>query len=224
MSGTRKPAPLSSTPPTPTRAPDPILVPPPAAPAPVLVPSTPSSSSPSVDPPPLLTASQKIILDSPVSSTDSEDTTVSLSMPPESEGHGQRVFELSGLQTKYRGQKLDDGKTIGGVGRLTDDLINSLQNYYGTAIRCNRGNLQGMVRAVQASLLHCNSTDESQCHHLCPEGTNSWCKWQKAKARGKVFQHKRKPIPECIVHLIKPTQDWVILRCFRSASTGTRKT
>ena len=97
VSGTRKPAPLSSTPSIPTRAP--ILVPPPAALAPVLVSSTPSSSSPSVDPPPLLTPSQKkIILDSPVSITDSDDTTVSLSMPPESEGHGQRVFELSGLQ------------------------------------------------------------------------------------------------------------------------------
>ena len=121
-------------------------------------------------------------------------------------GHVQKRMgtALRNLKTKYRGQKLDDGKTIGGVGRLTDDLINSLQNYYGTAIRCNRGNLQGMVRAVQASLLHCNSTDENLRHHLCPEGTNSWCKWQKAKAQGKVYQHKRKPIPECIVLLIKP--------------------
>lgn len=39
---------------------------------------------------------------------------------------------------QYRGQKLADGRTIGGVGRLTDKLIDSLQNYYGDGIRKNR--------------------------------------------------------------------------------------
>ena len=34
----------------------------------------------------------------------------------------------------FHGQKLSDGKTIGGAGRLTDNLINLLHNYYGDAI------------------------------------------------------------------------------------------
>ena len=38
---------------------------------------------------------------------------------------------LHNLKAQYRGQKLSDGK----AGRLTDSLINSLQNYYGDAIR-----------------------------------------------------------------------------------------
>ena len=36
---------------------------------------------------------------------------------------------LRNLKEQYRGQKLADGKTIGGSGRLTYNTINSLQNY-----------------------------------------------------------------------------------------------
>ena len=78
-------------------------------------------------------------------------------------GHVQKRLgtALRNLKIRYRGQKLSDGKTIGGAGRLTDSLINSLQNYYGSAIRTNKGNLEQMIRAVQATLLHSNSSDET---------------------------------------------------------------
>ena len=106
---------------------------------------------------------------------------------------------LRNLKVTHRGRKLDDGKTIGGAGRLTDALINSLQNYYGDAIR-----LQGMVRAVQASLLHTNSSDDHPRHQLCPTGERSWCGWQRAQAKGEPYQHKKKPVPSAIVQLLKP--------------------
>ena len=120
-------------------------------------------------------------------------------------GHVQKRMgaALRKLKSSYRGQKLEDGKTIGGVGRLTDALINSLQNYYGDAIRRNKGDVGGMMRAVQASLLHCNSTDETPRHHLCPKGIDSWCRYQKAQALGYVYLHKE-PIPKAIVDLLKP--------------------
>ena len=120
-------------------------------------------------------------------------------------GHVQKRMgtALRNLKQQYKGQKLADGKTIGGARRLTDSLINSLQNYYGDAIRRNKGDLESMVKSIQATLLHCNSTDEHPRHHLCPEGEGSWCKWQVAKATGKSFTHKD-PIPEAIVALIRP--------------------
>ena len=121
-------------------------------------------------------------------------------------GHVQKRLgtALRNLKLKYRGQKLSDGKTIGGARRLTDSLINSLQNYYGHAIRHNKGNLALMVKAVQASLLHSNSSDDTPRHHLCPAGEDSWCKWQRAKALGIEYSHHKPPIPEAIVHLLKP--------------------
>ena len=120
-------------------------------------------------------------------------------------GHVQKRLgtALRKLKVTHRGQKLSDGKTIGGAGRLTDALINSLQNYYGDAIRRNKGNLDQMIKAVQATLLHCNSTDDKPRHHLCPEGERSLCKWQVAQALGTEYHHKN-PIPEAIVQLLRP--------------------
>ena len=66
----------------------------------------------------------------------------------------------------YRGQKLLDGKTICGSGILTDDLINSLQNYYGDVIWRNKADIDGMMRGVQATLLHFNSRDKTAHHHV----------------------------------------------------------
>ena len=121
-------------------------------------------------------------------------------------GHVQKRLgsALRDLKNHYRGQKLSDGKTIGGAGRLTDTLMNSLQNYCGDVIRRNKGNIDGMMRGVQATLLHLNSIDETPRHHLCPEGKDSWCKWQAAKARGEEYHHQKNPIPEPIVQLLKP--------------------
>ena len=121
-------------------------------------------------------------------------------------GHVQKRMgtALRELKKQYKGQKLSDGKTIGGAGRLTESVINSLQNYYGEAIRRHTGDLPGMMKAVQVSLLHYNSTDEHPRHHLYPVGESSWCKWQKAKARGTVYTHKKTPLPAPIVKLLQP--------------------
>ena len=121
-------------------------------------------------------------------------------------GHVQKRLgtALRSLKATYKGRKLSDGKTIGGVGRLTDHLINSLQNYYGDVICRNTDNLGNMVRAMQASLLHSNSSDAQPRHHLCPKGKDSWCKWQVAQALGKPYQHHNPPIPEAIIQLLKP--------------------
>ena len=43
-------------------------------------------------------------------------------------------------------------KGMGGKGRLTDGMIDKLQNYHGIAIRSNSGNLATMKKAICASL------------------------------------------------------------------------
>ena len=118
-------------------------------------------------------------------------------------GHIQKRMgtALRELVSRHRGQKLAD---IGGAGRLTNTLMNSLQNYYGDAIRKSAGDLDGMVKAVQATLLHCNSSNAVPRHHLCPVGEDSWCRYQVAQARGEAYEHTNEPIPEAIVLLLKP--------------------
>ena len=125
-------------------------------------------------------------------------------------GHVQKHLgtALRNLKLTHRGQKLADSKSIGGAGRLTDALINSLQNYYGDVIRRNKGDVNSMMKAVQASLLHSNSSDERLRHH---QGESSWCKWQVAAARGETYHHKKPPIPDPIKQLLRPIYNKSVL-------------
>ena len=117
-------------------------------------------------------------------------------------GHVQKRVgsRLRKLRTQYKSQKLSDGKGISGAGRLTEQRIDTLQNYFGFAIRQNSGNLIEMQRAVLASLYHVGSTDESPKHDMCPTGEDSWCKYLQDPAG---YDHKH-GLPECIIELIEP--------------------
>ena len=87
---------------------------------------------------------------------------------------------------------MSDGKGISGKGRLTDKAVNTLQNYYGMAIRQNTGNLYTMKKAVGAVLFHCtNIPDEEAWHRSCPSTAESWCKWQTDKLNG-THEYKQK--------------------------------
>lgn len=55
------------------------------------------------------------------------------------ETHG---FRLRKLKTKMKGIKLADGKPFGGKCRLTDAIIDQLQNYYSLIIGRNVSSLQ----------------------------------------------------------------------------------
>ena len=52
-------------------------------------------------------------------------------------GHVQKRLgtALRNYKKNAKSQKLSDGKTVGGRGRLTDKVIDQMQNHYGKAIR-----------------------------------------------------------------------------------------
>ena len=52
-----------------------------------------------------------------------------------------------------KGTKLSDGKTVGGVGWLTDAVINKIQTY-GYAICNNKDNTQNISNAIWAIYYH----------------------------------------------------------------------
>ena len=49
-------------------------------------------------------------------------------------------------------------KGLGGKGKLTDSMIDRLQNYYGIAIRSNQEDLVNMKKSIFAALFHCASS------------------------------------------------------------------
>ncbi len=120
-------------------------------------------------------------------------------------GHVQKRVgsRLRTMKSKLGRQKLKDNKPFGGKGRMTFKLINKLQNYYGLAIRSNKGNLQEMEKAVNASLKHCASSAQNPMHDDCPKGEDSWCGWQRDQASGEEKYKDKGGIPEAVFEKVE---------------------
>lgn len=83
--------------------------------------------------------------------------------------------------------------------------INTLQNYYGMAIRQNIENLYDMKKSVAAVLFHCSeTTDIANRHKFCPCSSESWCKYQRDQLTGENTYKERITIPSAIVKVLKP--------------------
>ena len=81
--------------------------------------------------------------------------------------------------------------SLAGNGKLTDKTVNTMQSYFGLAIRQNQGDLYGKKKAIGAILWHCTDfKDESYQHRYCPIGPESWCKWRQDQGNG-VSKHKK---------------------------------
>lgn len=104
-------------------------------------------------------------------------------------GHVQKRLgtRLRNLRTKLKAKDLSDGKKIQGKGRLTDKIVNKMQNYFGIAIRNNSAiawdndrdkALYAMKKGVLAVLWHCTDFSETADRHkFCPRQPDSWCKY-----------------------------------------------
>jgi hypothetical protein len=68
-----------------------------------------------------------------------------------------------------------ENKGMGEKGKLTDTVIDKLQNYYGIAVRSNPGDLAAMKKSILASLFHCASSEKNNWHNHCPPCESSWC-------------------------------------------------
>lgn len=81
---------------------------------------------------------------------------------PECVGHVHKRMggQLRRLRKEIKGNVLSDGLKIGGKkGRLTDLVIDSLQNYYGLAIRRNKNYLNKMTKDIWSIHYHKTSTN-----------------------------------------------------------------
>jgi len=98
-----------------------------------------------------------------------------------------------------------NNKGLGGKGKLTDHIIDKLQNFYGIAIRQNVGDLQSMKKAVVATLFHVASSEKNKWHDYCPTGADSWCKFQRSKVDKTVKYKPGAGIPvEIVLTHLKP--------------------
>lgn len=118
-------------------------------------------------------------------------------------GHVQKRMggRLRRLRKEIKGNVLSDGLKIGGKnGRLTDVVIDSLQNYYGLAIRRSKNDLDKMTKDIWSIHYHKSSTNDQPRHDSCEE---SWCKFKQATNENKPYHHKNS-LDEAVMELIKP--------------------
>ena len=102
---------------------------------------------------------------------------VSAGKPYKEFGINPKQFECIGHVQKRLGKCLRELRKsqknsptpLSGRGKLTDKVINSLQNFYGIVIRENQGQLYKMKKAVGAILYHCtNFEDNEKRQQFCP--------------------------------------------------------
>ena len=113
-------------------------------------------------------------------------------------GSGLREFKR-----KHRGMELSDNKVVGGKGRLTDQVIDKIQNYYGEAIRNNAENIELMETAIWAIFHHMIRNDEIELdkqHGLCQKGGSSWCTYW----RNPNEYNDNKRLPSAFIEALKP--------------------
>ncbi|GFY14189.1 uncharacterized protein TNCV_3613781 [Trichonephila clavipes] len=93
----------------------------------------------------------------------------------ECDGHVQKRMgvRLRNILKTSKGIKPSDGKNISGRGRLTLKEVDSIQHYYGLAIRKNLSSVEDMKRAIWAIYFHKLSTEDNPQHALCPLGEDS---------------------------------------------------
>ncbi|GFY20427.1 uncharacterized protein TNCV_210591 [Trichonephila clavipes] len=72
------------------------------------------------------------------------------------------------------------GKIFPGRGRLTLKEVDSIQHYYGLAIRKNLSSVEDVKRAIWAIYFHKLSTEDNPQHALCPLGEDSWCGYNRS--------------------------------------------
>ena len=139
-------------------------------------------------------------------------------------GHIQKRMgnALRNLTRDMKGKKLDDGKTVGGAGRLTKNKIDALQRYYGKAIRENADTSVAVMRdAIWAIFFHSIKNDQlssDEQHKFCPQGENSWCKYVKDKLLGTKRYHDSKRLPSVFSECLRPifeklTAEDLLSRC-----------
>ena len=110
--------------------------------------------------------------------------------------------------------------SISGKGKLTQEKMRKIQNYYGRAIKDYSGDISLLQSRIMAIVLHLSSTDKLPKHSQCPPGIQSWCFWQRALANqtvpGSHSEHETLP-PEVGRRLVpifrRLSEEGLLKRC-----------
>ena len=90
-------------------------------------------------------------------------------------------------------------------GRLTDSVIDTLQNYFGIASRSGHKTVHDLRHGLVASFFHVVLSKGRNFHNAyCPKSSDSWCQYQRDVCN-KTNLHKHGPgIDDDVIKEVKP--------------------
>lgn len=126
--------------------------------------------------------------------------------------------------------KLSDGKPLAGKGRLTNLAIQRIQTFYGLAIRRNANQLDKMREDVWATFYHLLSTNSNPRHRLCPQDSETRCKYIKSQEKKEKYDHTQHfHLLEVVMNETKPifsalSKTELLQKCLRGKSQNPNET
>ena len=122
------------------------------------------------------------------------------------------------------------GSSVSGKGKLTQQKILKIQNYYGRAIKDHHDDIPLLKKRIFAILLHLSSSDQFPKHQQCPPGENSWCFWQRSLAKdvepGTHKNHETVPsdVGKCLVPIFQRlSEENLLKRCSRNRTQNANE-
>ena len=100
--------------------------------------------------------------------------------------------------------KIRSAKKLGGQKGITLDTRDLLAKYYACALKDNAPDVEKMKNGVYASLFHMVSTDDDPHHSYCPEGSTSWCFFQRARALGEPHRKHTPTLTRAVAEELLP--------------------
>ncbi|GFU81055.1 uncharacterized protein TNCV_1117071 [Trichonephila clavipes] len=85
------------------------------------------------------------------------------------------------------------------------EYIGHVQKRVGSRLRKLKKSTKGLGGKVIAAFFHCRSTDKKPMHGQCPSGSDTWCKYQKAKQEEKLYKHRTAGFPKAVLNTGKTT-------------------
>lgn len=113
-------------------------------------------------------------------------------------------------------------------GRLTDSLIDTLQNYFGIALRSSHTTVPELRSALLASFFHVCSSEGRNFHTYCPKSSDSWCQYQRDQ-HNNTNLHKPGPgLDDDVIKEVKPiysdlTKDQELSKCLHGQTQNANE-
>ena len=113
-------------------------------------------------------------------------------------------------------------------GKLTDNVINILQNYFGITLRSGAKTVAELKNKLLASFFHIASSEEFNYHTYCPATSDSWCQYQRDQINGtNLNKHGKGFDPDVLKH-VKPeytklTADSELAKCLHGQTQNANE-